>query len=173
MLHSGPSTQQERQSRALVLDGDGASLAKLQVALHDRGVTAVTASDGVAGLERLFEELLSLDVLIMALDLPHRDARALARLIRSAGNEHGLALVVVADAPSPALRAELHALGVDAVVGRREGAAAAAAAALDAVRARRQVEEIELETWRTAPAVQPLGEITWSTAGLGGMAMVA
>jgi CheY-like chemotaxis protein len=163
----------ERSFRALVLDGDGASLAKLQAALHERGVTAVTASDGTAGLERLFEELLSLDVLVMDLDLPHRDARAFTRLVREAGNERDLTLVVVATAPDAALRDELDALGVDAVVDRRAGHAAAATAALDAVRARRDAEEIELETWRHAPAAGPIGETSWEAAGFGGMAMVA
>ena len=42
-------------------------------------------------------------VLVVALDLPQRDARELARLIRREGNEKDLALVVVADASSPAL----------------------------------------------------------------------
>src|SRR5512145_590599 len=68
MSPTGSNTQIGRPSRALVLDADGAGLTALTAALHERGVTTVTASDGAAGLERLFEELLSLDVLVMALD---------------------------------------------------------------------------------------------------------
>lgn len=173
MFHSDSSSSIARPSRALVLDGDGASLSELAQALHHRGVTAVTATDGVAGLERLFEELLSLDVLVVALDLPQRDARELARLIRREGNEKDLALVVVADAPSAALRDELCALGVDALVPRAGGPRAVAEATVEAVRMRREVEEIELETWRHAPAAGPIGETTWSAIGLGGSAMVA
>jgi len=104
--------------------------------------------------------------LVMDLDLPQRDARSIARLIREAGNEQDLAIVVLASAPSPGLRAELRALGVDAVVDRRDGPAVAVAAALEAVAARGAAEEIELETWRYAPATPPLGETSlWSLGG--------
>src|SRR5512139_2376557 len=98
MLHAD-TTAETNTRRALVLDRDPASLAQ---ALEARRVETVTASDGDAGLVRLLDELLSLDVLVMALDLPGRDARALARLIRKAGNEQDLVLVVVAERPTPA-----------------------------------------------------------------------
>lgn len=172
MFHTDPGTTMERQVRALVLDGDATALEGLRRALEDRRVTAVTATDGTTGLERLFEELLSLDVLVMDLDLPHRDARTLARLIRQAGNERDLALIVLADRPTPALRAELRDLGVDAVVARQDGPAAAVTAALEALRARAPAEELELQTWRHAPAPAPLGE-TWWTGGRQELAMVA
>lgn len=127
---------------------------------------ALTASDGESGVERLLEDLFSIDALVMDLDLPQRDARSIARLIREAGNEQDLAIVVLASAPSPGLRAELRALGVDAVVDRRDGPAVAVAAALEAVAARGAAEEIELETWRYAPATPPLGETSlWSLGG--------
>jgi CheY-like chemotaxis protein len=144
MHHPRTGHTLERRPRALLLDGDGAWLDELVGALAERRVTAVTAPDGRSGLERLLEEFLDFDVLVMDLDLPHRDARSLSRLIRHAGNERDLAIVVLAIAPSPALLAELRALGVDAVVDRRAGPAAAAAAAVHAA-STRSAFELELE----------------------------
>lgn len=164
----------DRALRALVLDGDAASLAAMQRAFGDLRVTAITARDGETGVGRLLDELLSLDVLVVDLDLPRRDARALARLIRDAGNEQDLAIVVLAADPSAALRDELDALGVDAVIDRRHGPAAAAVAALEAVENRRATREMELEPWRNAPALTPIGETSFWCLGAGGpMAMVA
>jgi CheY-like chemotaxis protein len=164
----------EPKPRALVLDADDASLAAMQRAFGDLRVTAVTARDGEAGVGRLLEELLSLDVLVVDLDLPQRDARALARFVRGAGNEQDLAIVVLASDPTAALRGELDALGVDAVVDRRHGPAAAAVAALEAVESRRATREMELEPWRNGPALTPIGETSFWCLGVGGqMAMVA
>ena len=146
MLHAD-TTSETNVRRALVLDLDPASLAQ---ALEARRVETVTATDGDAGLVRLLDELLSLDVLVMALDLPGRDARALARLIRKAGNERDLRLVVVALRPSPALRLELRGLGVDAIVDLEDGPEAIAEATLDVV-LRREREEIDPEGRRRPP----------------------
>ncbi|HET9551531.1 MAG TPA: histidine kinase [Anaeromyxobacteraceae bacterium] len=161
MARTDPGLPLEGSTRALLLDGDRAALSRLERSLQDRRVVTAAATDGTAGVERLLEELLSLDVVVVDLDLPHRDARALARLIRTAGNERDLALVVVADAPPPSLQAELRALGVDAIADRRRGPEAVAAAALEAVRARREAAAIELEAWRREPAPAPVGETTW------------
>jgi DNA-binding response OmpR family regulator len=160
-----------RRPRLLLLDGDPAAAAALADALAACRVTAVTAGDGDAGLALLLEELLRLDALVVDLDLPGRDARAFARLVRQAGNEQDLPIVVLADAPSPALRAELRALGVDAVADRREGPAAAAAAALAAIAGRETAEVIELEAWRYQPPAAPLGETSWWSLGGGGLAV--
>jgi CheY-like chemotaxis protein len=173
MLPTDPGPLRDGALRALVLHGDEAARSRLQAALEARGVRTAAAADGTAGLDRLLEELLSLDVLVVELDLPGRDARALASLVRRAGNEQELALVVVADDPGEALRLELGALGADAVVDRRDGSEAVARAAIAAARARRQALEIELESWRDAPAAPPLGEAAWSAAGAGGLPMVA
>lgn len=159
--------------RALVLHGDATALSGLCGALHERRVETVSACDGEAGLTKLLDELLSLDVLVMALDLPGRDARSLTRLIRKAGNERDLGLVVVAENPTPALRLELRGLGVDAIVDRADGPHAVASAALDVVRRRGETVELELEAWRHAPAAEPIGETTWFALGRGHMAMVA
>lgn len=122
--------------RALVLDSDAGSLRSLAWALEARFFSVCTAPDGTRGLHLLLDELLSLDVLVMDAALPGRDALAFAELIRRAGGERDLAIVVVADAPAPALRAALLAAGVDAVVARSEGPGAAALTAVAAVASR-------------------------------------
>lgn len=171
MLHA-TATAELAIRRALLLDPDYGSLALLKGALEQRRVASLTAADGDTGLALLLEELLALDVLVMALDLPGRDARELARLIRKAGNERDLRIVVVASSPSPALRLELRGLGVDAIVDRADGPEAIAAAALDVV-LRRELAEVERQGWRHAPPAEPLGETTWHVRGAGGVAMVA
>jgi CheY-like chemotaxis protein len=126
----------EQRVRALVLDGDPAALDVMTGALERCGVATVTALDGSSGVTVLLDELLTLDVLVVDLDLPHRDARRIAWMIRHAGGDRDLGIVVVVPEASDALRAELHALGVDAVVERFRGPEAAAIAALEAIRSR-------------------------------------
>jgi CheY-like chemotaxis protein len=116
-----------------VLDPDPVARAALRRALAARRFSVLTAADGRRGMTRLLDTLLGLDVLIIDQDLPGRDARAFTRLVRDAGGERDLAIVVRAEAVTPALRAELLALGADAVVDRAEGADAVAAAALTLV----------------------------------------
>ncbi|HEX9241898.1 MAG TPA: response regulator [Anaeromyxobacter sp.] len=122
--------------RALVLDPDPASLRALTRSLEARCFSVASANDGARGLDLLLEELLGLDALVMDAALPHRDALAFAELIRRAGGERELALVVVARNGTAELRAALLELGVDAVVDSREGPGAAADAAISAVAAR-------------------------------------
>lgn len=122
--------------RALVLDPNPISLTSLAWSLEARFFSVCTAPDGARGLDLLLEELLSLDVLVIDDALPGRGALAFAELIRRAGGERDLAIVVVAAAPSPELREALLAHGVDAVVDRAEGSDAAALAAVAAVAAR-------------------------------------
>jgi CheY-like chemotaxis protein len=142
-------TTSTKTLRALVLDADPASLRSLTRSLEARSFSVSTASDGTRGLDLLLEELLSLDVVVIDAALPDRDALAFARLIRRAGGERELAIVVVAPSPAPGLRAALLALGVDAVVERSEGPDAAALAAVAAVAARAP-RSLEVEA---APAV--------------------
>jgi CheY-like chemotaxis protein len=130
------TTPSPKLLRALALDADAGSLAALTRSLEARCCSVVTASDGARGLDLLLEELLTLDVLVVDAALPHRDGRAFAELVRRAGGERELALVVVARDAEPGLRASLLALGVDAVVDRREGPAAVADAAIAAIVAR-------------------------------------
>lgn len=142
--------------RALVLDQDPASLRSLAWSLEARFFSVCTAPDGTRGLDLLLEELLSLDVLVIDAALPDRDALAFAKLIRRAGGERDLAIIVVAASPAPELRTALLTLGVDAVVERSEGPDAAALAAVVAV-ASRASRSLELEAARVA-APEPESE---------------
>jgi CheY-like chemotaxis protein len=135
-MQTNLESAQERRLRALLLDADEGALRAARRSLEHAGFEVLCARDGKAGLELLLGELLDLDVLVADLELPERDARSLARLIRGPGGERDLAFVVPVHAATPALRAELSALGVDAVVDRSEGPRAVAAAALAAVAAR-------------------------------------
>jgi CheY-like chemotaxis protein len=122
---------------ALVLDDDAGAVHDLRRSLEARSFSVLSADDGTSGLARLLDELLGLDVLVLDLDLPRRDARSFANLVRRAGGERDLAIVVLASDVTPALRAELRAVGVDAVVDRSAGPEAAAAAIEGAIAARR------------------------------------
>jgi CheY-like chemotaxis protein len=114
--------------RALLLEDDPAVLRPLAYALQARGVEVLAAADGHGGTDLLLEEVLGLDVLVVDLALPGRDGWDLLRLVRGAGGERDLAVVVLAGEVSPALRRQLLELGADAVVGRELSAAAQAAA---------------------------------------------
>jgi CheY-like chemotaxis protein len=127
----------EARHRVLLLDGDSEERAALRGALAARSCDVVTAGDATNGVRLLLEELLELDVLVIDLHLPHRDARSLAQLVRRDGGEQELAIVVLAADLAPERRAELRALGVDAIVDRRDGAAAAAEVVLRTVAERR------------------------------------
>ena len=129
-------TSPKQPLRALVLDDDPAAVRAVRCALESRSISVASAGDGDAGLALLLDELLGLDVLLVDLDLPRRDARAFVDLVRRAGGEPDLAIVVLAGEATPQARSELLALGADAVVERAAGGAALAAAALAAVEAR-------------------------------------
>lgn len=122
-----------RQPKALLLDGDP-SLRLLATALLDRGCEVRAARDAAAGLELLLDELLDLDVLVVDRELPGRDGASLVRLVREAGGERDLAIVVLADRPARSERAQLLALGADAVLDRADGPSAAADAVVAAAR---------------------------------------
>jgi CheY-like chemotaxis protein len=117
-----------RRPKALLLDDDPTSLRLLGNALLSRGFEVRAARDGVAGVELLLDELLDLDVLVVDADLPGRDGAALVRLVREAGGERDLPVVLLADRPAPAVAGRLLALGADVVVDRAAGSGAAAAA---------------------------------------------
>jgi DNA-binding response OmpR family regulator len=122
------ATSTDRRPRALLLEGDGVAQERFASSLRRRGFDLLAAADGTAGVAVLLEELLGLDALVIDLDLPGRDGWSFLRLIRGAGGEHDLAVIVIAGAVTPALRAQLRTLGADAVVERAAGPAAVAAA---------------------------------------------
>ncbi len=151
------TTPPTKSLRALVLDPDAASLRSLVRSLEARSFSVVTASDGTRGTGLLLDELLSLDVLVVDAGLPDRDGRGFAELVRRAGGESDLALVVVAREASPELKASLLALGVDAVIERSEGSELAAAAAVAAIAARApRTDDLELEDPPARRSAEPV-----------------
>jgi DNA-binding response OmpR family regulator len=122
------ATTPDRNPKALLLDDDATALRLLGTALEARGFDVRAAAEGEGGLALLIDELLDLDVLVVDLDLPGRDGWELLHLVRRAGGERDLGVVVLASAPDRAVREQLLALGADAVVDRRAGHAVAVAA---------------------------------------------
>ncbi len=116
-----------RRPKALLLDDDPVVLRLLGTALEARGFDVRAASDGEVGLALLLDELLDLDVVVADEDLPARDAGSLLHLLRGAGGEHDLGVVVLAGSSADAHQRFL-ALGADAVVDRADGPSVAAEA---------------------------------------------
>ncbi len=132
-----------RRPRALLLDDDPTVLRLLGTALEARGFEVRAAVDAASGIEVLTDELLDLDVLVADAELPGRHAASLVDLVRRAGGERDLGIVVLAGAPSATLRTRLLALGADAVVDRALGHDAAAEV-VEGLAARR---EAAARTW--------------------------
>src|SRR5512136_1776465 len=82
---------------------------------------ALLLDDDVTVLSLLLDELLELDVVVSALELPRRSGRALVELIRKAGGERDLGLVLLGGATDDATKADLLRLGADMVVERTSG----------------------------------------------------
>jgi CheY-like chemotaxis protein len=130
-----------RPRRALLVDDDALFRRILSDALQERGFDVIEAADGVAALEVLSEELLSLDLLLADLRMPRMDGQALLRTVRSAGGESELAIVVVSAWIEGGLELKLQREGADAVLQKELGAAfiaQAANAVLERKRAARQ-----------------------------------
>ncbi|WP_242333644.1 MULTISPECIES: response regulator [Anaeromyxobacter] len=125
-----------RRPRALLLDDDANVLRLLGAALEARGFEVRAAADATSGLGLLLDELLDLDVLVVDSALPGRDAVSFVHLVRHAGGERDLGIVVLAAGAARGLCEQLLALGADAVVDRALGPAAAAEA-VGAVASRR------------------------------------
>jgi len=138
------TTTTTRQARALLLENDLTTLHALATTLEARGLEVRAATDGQTGTELLLDELLGLDVLVVDLDLPGRDGAAMLELVRRAGGERDLAVVVLATLAGHGLRARLAALGADAVVDPAEGPAAVARV-IERVLARRDAAAAGLE----------------------------
>jgi CheY-like chemotaxis protein len=115
-----------RPKRALLLDSNAASRAMLSKELAALGYEVMGANTGDSGLQVIFDELLSLEVLVADLNLSGLGVEALVDIIRRAGGEKDLAIVVIAqDAPAET-REKLTRMEVDAVLERGNGAPALA-----------------------------------------------
>ena len=119
----------QQRPKALLLDGDALSARRIRKALRQQGFEVLSAPDGEQGLTLLIDELLHLDVLVMSVDLPRRDGWSLLRLVRAAGGERDLRIVMVGRRLDAARREQLRWLGADAVADDEEGPQAIASAA--------------------------------------------
>lgn len=105
-----------RRRRALVVDDDLLARRMLGDALASRGFEVIAAGDGASGLRVLSEELLDLDLLVTDLRMPYFDGERLLRVIREAGGERDLAILVVTSGVDGGLERRLLEAGADAVV---------------------------------------------------------
>jgi CheY-like chemotaxis protein len=123
-----------RPRRALVVDDDALILRTLTDALQARGFEVLTASNGQEGLQIVADELLTLDLLVTDVRMPEMDGETFVRIIRGAGGESDLAIVVITGSLDPALEKRMESAGADAVLDKAlgpEDLAAAADAALE------------------------------------------
>jgi DNA-binding response OmpR family regulator len=137
-------TTTTRNPGALLLAEDPEALRDLSAALRRRGFEVLTAQDGIRGVEVLLDALFSLDVVVVDHGLPGRGGAALLELVRVAGGERDLAVVLRAAGLSWHEEQRLRALGADDVVSPGVSADAAASAAAEAV------------ARRSAPAAAPV-----------------
>lgn len=124
--------------RVLVVDDDALLCQLLTESLEARGFEVLTASDGERGLSVLMNEILSLDMLVADLRMPHMDGESLLKTVRSAGGEAELTIVLISGKLDPALESKLLREGADAVLPKALGPrilAQAAAAVMDRKRA--------------------------------------
>jgi CheY-like chemotaxis protein len=128
-----------RPRRALVVGDDSQERSRFAEALQQKGFEVLTAPDGVAALQLISEEVLSLDLLLADVWLPKMDGETLLRTVRQAGGESDLAIVLVAGRTEPGQESRLERAGADAVLRKELGPhvlAQAAAAALERKRKR-------------------------------------
>lgn len=114
--------------RVLLVDDDPTSRYVIEHDLLGLGAEVLTAGDGKAGLQRLLENVLDLDLLVTDLDMPGMDGLALVRMVRAEGGEGDLPILVVSGWLTPETRSALRALGA-AVVDKGDGANSIAASA--------------------------------------------
>ncbi len=124
--------EQVPQRRVLVIDDDQLACRMLADAFASRGFRAMVEPDGRAGLRRIADELLGLDLVVTDLRMPEMDGEELVYRIRRLGGEHDLPIVVASAHLTDDTRARLDAMGVDAVLDKSLGPAHIAAAAVTA-----------------------------------------
>jgi DNA-binding response OmpR family regulator len=144
----------DRNRKALLLENDPVARASLAAALRARGFEVVAAADGAAGVAHLLDLLLDLDLLVSAVDLPGRDGTSLLRLVRIAGGERDLRVVLTGRGVRSHERARLLLAGADAVVDLSDGAEAAARTAA-APPSARPADLRPIDPWLPVPLPAP------------------
>ncbi|HEY6002725.1 MAG TPA: response regulator [Anaeromyxobacter sp.] len=127
-----------RPRRALVVDDDELARRMIADALVERGFEVLTAEDGQAGIHKLMEEILALDLFVTDVVMPGLDGESLIRTIRQAGGEAELAIVAISSFLDPGTERALERAGADAVLDKALGAELVAQAA-DAVLERKRL----------------------------------
>jgi uncharacterized protein (TIGR02266 family) len=127
-----------RPRRALVVDDDALARTTIADALAARGFEVLTAVDGAAGLRKLTEELLALDLFVTDIVMPGLGGESLIHTIRKVGGEAELAIVAMSSYLDPGLERTLERAGADAVLDKSLGAELLAQAA-DAVLERKRL----------------------------------
>ena len=121
--------------RALVVDDDRLARRLLGDALAEQGFEVHTAADGAEGMSKLLDLLLRLDLLVLDLCMPQLDGERLVSLIRRAGGEHDLTVVVVSGLLDAQTTARLLAAGANAALSKAAGAGEIVERAIAAMRA--------------------------------------
>jgi CheY-like chemotaxis protein len=105
----------------LVIDDDQLTCRMLADAFAPLGFETVTAPDGEAGMRRLIDELLRLDLVVTDLEMPRMGGEDLVYRIRLLGGEHDLPIVVASAFLTADVRARLETMGADAIVDKAVG----------------------------------------------------
>src|SRR5512133_1955516 len=114
--------EQVQPRRVLVIDDDQLVCRMLADAFAARGFSAIVEPDGRAGLRRIADELLGIDLVVTDLRMPEMDGDELVYRIRHLGGEHDLPIVVASAHLDDDARARLGAMGVDVVLDKALGA---------------------------------------------------
>lgn len=138
-----------QRRRALVVDDDGLARRMMGDALGERGFDVFTAADGQEGLRALIDLLLHLDVFIIDLHMPGLNGEGLIKVVREAGGERDLAILVMSGSVDDAVERRLRGAGADAVLPKSLGMAAIADAAVKIMLSRGPAEPADLR-WTSA-----------------------
>ena len=110
-----------RKPRVLLVDDDSFFLRVLADGLLTRGLEVVTAGSGLRASHLITDLLYELDMVVLDLNMPRLDGRALLERLRRMGTEMDLQLVVVSAEPEEKLRALVGVNGADAALSKGLG----------------------------------------------------
>jgi CheY-like chemotaxis protein len=143
-----------RRPRALLVDDDPFVLAILAALLDECGIDSVRADDAHSGLEKLSEELLSLDLLVTDLVMPDLGGDALVMAVREIAGQRDLPIVVASSFLDEARTEALRVVGADAVVNKGSGLAPVVAAARALLAARGILDGARVSAEPERPALR-------------------